>query len=94
MDNILKALKWFLVNWKLILPILAFLGITGGYAVYAPEKPPQVTKPLPIPPEPVKEKPPVQPPIIVREVIREVPNKSCNCGELIHQHEREYHFTE
>lgn len=95
MDNVLKAIKWALVNWKLILPILAFLGITGatGYHLYAPQKPIQVTKSLPIPAEPVNAIAPPPPPTVVREVIK---SESCTkiCGELIHKHERKFHFTD
>jgi len=84
MEKVLKAIKFFLDNWKLIVPILIFFGFIGGTGYIATQEPvEQITRPLPIP----EQKTPVKVPTIVTQ-------SNCKqiCGDLIIEHEKKYHF--
>ena len=84
MEKVLKAIKFFLDNWKLIVPILIFFGFIGGTGYIATQEPvEQITRPLPIPEHKSSVK---APKVVTRSNCKQI------CGDLITEHEKKYHF--
>ena len=85
MDKFLKVIKFGLDNRAAILSVwILIAGIIGGTGYIASQKPvEQIKRPLPIP-EPVN----------VITLPKPVPQPNCKqiCGDLITEHEKEYHF--
>ena len=86
-DKLIDLFKFIVKNWRLIVPILAFCGISG-YMVYAPQKPLEINKPLIEQIEPAHE--------IIPPITKAIREQCITCGEIcdrkIKDHEKRLHF--